>query len=51
MKAHEWAKQGMDADTLVSKIKDLSARQKVYFVVDTLEYLHKGWAELAGQKC
>lgn len=42
MKAHEWAKQGMDADTLVAKVKDLSSRQKVYFVVDTLEYLHKG---------
>ncbi len=49
MKAHEWAKQGMDADTLVSKIKDLSARQKVYFVVDTLEYLHKGWQNWRGK--
>lgn len=42
LKAHEWANQGMDADTLVARITDMSARQRVYFVVDTLEYLHKG---------
>lgn len=42
LKAHEWARQGLDADTIEAKIKDLSSRQRVYFVVDTLEYLHKG---------
>jgi len=40
--AFDWIKEGMDADTLVEKVKELSARQRIYFVVDTLEYLHKG---------
>jgi len=40
--AHKWIKEGMDADTLVAKIKEMASRQRVYFVVDTLEYLHKG---------
>jgi len=40
--AHKWIKEGMDADTLVAKIKELASRQRIYFVVDTLEYLHKG---------
>lgn len=42
LKAYEWSRQGMDADALVEKVKEMSARQRVYFVVDTLEYLHKG---------
>lgn len=42
LQAVEWAKQGMDADELVQKIMEMSTRQKVYFLVDTLEYLHKG---------
>ncbi len=42
LQAVHWAKQGMDADTLESRIKELSSRQKVFFVVDTLEYLYKG---------
>jgi len=41
-KAHQWIKEGMDADTLVARIKEMASRQRVYFVVDTLEYLHKG---------
>lgn len=41
-KAYEWAKQGLDADTIVARVTEMSARQRVYFVVDTLEYLHKG---------
>ena len=40
--AARWAREGADADTILSRIRDLAARQKVYFVVDTLEYLHKG---------
>ncbi len=40
--AHQWAKEGMDADTLEKKIRELASRQKVYFVVDTLDYLYKG---------
>jgi len=42
LKAHEWAKSGIDADTLVLKVQEMAARQRVYFVVDTLEYLYKG---------
>lgn len=40
--AVEWAKAGLDADTIVARVGDLSRRQKVLFIVDTLEYLHKG---------
>ncbi len=42
LKAVEWVNQGMGADELVQKIMEMSAREKVYFLVDTLEYLHKG---------
>jgi DegV family protein with EDD domain len=40
--ADQWAREGVDADTIVARVHDLVARQRVYFVVDTLEYLHKG---------
>jgi len=40
--AARWAREGVDADTIVARVHDLIARQRVYFVVDTLEYLHKG---------
>jgi len=40
--ADQFAKSGMDADTLVAKIKELSTRSRTYFLVDTLEYLQKG---------
>jgi DegV family protein with EDD domain len=40
--ADQFAKSGMDADTLVAKIKELAARSRTYFLVDTLEYLYKG---------
>ncbi len=40
--ANEWAKQGEDADTIVSRVKDMSARARILFLVDTLEYLQKG---------
>lgn len=42
LQAVEWAGQGMEADELVQKVMEMSTRQKVYFLVDTLEYLHKG---------
>lgn len=42
LQAHQWVKEGMDADTIVKRIKDLSSREKLFFVVDTLEYLYKG---------
>jgi DegV family protein with EDD domain len=40
--AAQWARQGTDADTILARVHNLMARQRVYFVVDTLEYLHKG---------
>jgi len=40
--ADGWAKSGLDADTIVSRLKDLIARGRIYFLVDTLEYLQKG---------
>jgi len=42
LQAVEWANQGVDADTLVARVKDMASREKVYFLVDTLEYLYKG---------
>ncbi len=40
--AARWASEGQNADTIVAGVHDLMARQRIYFVVDTLDYLHKG---------
>jgi DegV family protein with EDD domain len=40
--AAEWAKQGKTADEIEKKIKQLIPCTRVYFLVDTLEYLAKG---------
>ncbi len=40
--AEQWAREGADADTIIARVHDMVARQRVYFVVDTLEYLHRG---------
>jgi DegV family protein with EDD domain len=37
-----WAREGIDANAILARIDSLVARQEVYFVVDTLEYLQKG---------
>lgn len=42
LEALKWAKEGVDADTIVARIQDMSRRQRVLVVVDTLEYLYKG---------
>ncbi|MEL7645699.1 MAG: DegV family protein [Anaerolineaceae bacterium] len=42
LQARRWAKEGMEIETLKSKLSEMAAREKVYFVVDTLEYLYKG---------
>ncbi len=42
LQAYEWAQSGLDADAIITGVKDMSRRQKVFFIVDTLEYLHKG---------
>lgn len=42
LQAKRWSEQGMEIETLKTKLREMAAREKVYFVVDTLEYLHKG---------
>ena len=42
LEAQKMTKQGLDANTIEKKVRDLSSRQRIYFVVDTLEYLYKG---------
>jgi len=37
-----WANQGLDADIVEKRVLDMAAREKLYFVVDTLEYLQRG---------
>ena len=38
----EWAEAGIDADTIVSRLEEMSKRCRVYFLVDTLEFLARG---------
>ncbi len=40
--AAEWSAQGQSADTIEQKIRRLIPRNRIYFLVDTLEYLAKG---------
>ncbi len=40
--ADAWAKAGLDADAIVSRLNDWIARGRIYFLVNTLEYLQKG---------
>jgi len=40
--AGQWAEEGLDADAIEKRIYDHTARCRVYFLVDTLEYLAKG---------
>jgi DegV family protein with EDD domain len=40
--ADEWAKSGVDADTIVHRLNDWIGRGRIYFLVNTLEYLQKG---------
>lgn len=42
MKANEWGQKGLSADVIVSQIKKAINYTKIYFYVDTLEFLHKG---------
>ena len=42
IKAKEWVDDGLDANTIEKALIDLAHREKNYFVVDTLEFLHKG---------
>jgi DegV family protein with EDD domain len=40
--AAEWAEAGEDIDTIVSRINEMAPRCRIYFLVDTLEYLQRG---------
>jgi DegV family protein with EDD domain len=40
--AAEWAEKGESADTIEARVKEMSARGKIYFLVDTLKYLAMG---------
>lgn len=42
LQAKEWADGGVAADTLEARLKALIPLGRIYFVVDTLEYLYKG---------
>lgn len=39
--AAQWAEAGFDGDTIEERIRDMIPRSRVYFLVDTLEYLAK----------
>lgn len=41
-KAKTWADEGIEPQEILHNLKKLSEREVVYFLVDTLEYLHKG---------
>lgn len=41
-KAQEWANAGVSADEIISRLEKARKSCKIYFYVDTLEYLHKG---------
>lgn len=40
--AHRWAEEGQSAEAIVARLQEWIPRGRTYFLVDTLEYLHKG---------
>jgi DegV family protein with EDD domain len=40
--ADQWAKDGLDADTIVKRVNEMIPRERTYFLVATLEYLQRG---------
>jgi DegV family protein with EDD domain len=40
--ADQWAKENLDKNAILKRLDDFITRQRIYFLVDTLEYLHKG---------
>lgn len=40
--ANKYAQEGLSSQEIIDKIEDLKNRERNLFVVDTLEYLHKG---------
>jgi DegV family protein with EDD domain len=37
-----WANEGLSPEQVIANIHEMCPRERVYFLVDTLEYLHKG---------
>jgi DegV family protein with EDD domain len=42
MLAAEWAEAGVDADTIVARLEQMSKRCRIYFIVDSLDFLARG---------
>lgn len=42
LEANRWAHDGLSAEKIIEKAKEMVSRHRVYFLVDTLHYLHKG---------
>lgn len=42
MQAQRWAQSGMDIDTLIAQVHEMVKRERVFFLVDTLEFLYRG---------
>jgi len=42
LQTKQWADEGLDIQTVLQNLKSMMARERVYFMVDTLEYLYKG---------
>jgi DegV family protein with EDD domain len=40
--AVQWVNQGLDADVIIQKLEETSKSVRIYFYVETLEYLFKG---------
>jgi DegV family protein with EDD domain len=40
--AAQWVQEGLDVDTIEARVREMSARCRIYFVVDTLKYLAMG---------
>jgi len=40
--AHTWAHENIDAETIVKRLNEWIPRGRIFFLVDTLEYLQKG---------
>ena len=40
--AAQWAAEGVDADTIEARVRAMARRNRLYFVVDTLDYLARG---------
>lgn len=40
--AAEWARQGLSAPAIIKNLASLKERMEIYFLVDNLDYLHRG---------